>query len=484
MPSIQSGARAAHEGSRGRRCIAVLLLAVLMPLAGCASGTPVGLRVAASGLRYRPATPPTLPREQPVRVVAPLEDGSGTDEGESTVGVPTVRLEMGEGEPRVFTPPALPAVQVEEVELREALARLVLELRLLVRTPPPGPPVLLASAGDVGRVDWAFQRTLRWGLWCQPGQSPQEDGCLSLLERGLSLGECERVHLALGFALDTVWEGAVAGLRESFDAKVLWAMVGGFAVSYVLMLAAPEPVFTKGVALALTAYMVAYLGVGPFWELVKASRNVVEASRRAVTFAELEEAGHRFGRRLGENGARVVILLMTAALGGQQGLAARGATLPGFGWATWLSATQLRLPVLALESVRSIQLTASGGLVIGVAPTAMAMAAQGMGGEQHSVYISLGDTGHVQYVGITNDLARRSAEHLRQNGFRIRELLEDLSREDARAVEQALIEIHGLAKNGGTLLNRINSIAHSNPKYAAMVRRGRELLESIGYRVE
>ena len=56
-----------------------------------------------------------------------------------------------------------------------------------------------------------------------------------------------------------------------------------------------------------------------------------------------------------------------------------------------------------------------------------------------------------------------------------------LSREDARAVEQALIEIHGLSKNGGTLLNRINSIARSNPKYAAALRRGLELLESIGY---
>ena len=42
--------------------------------------------------------------------------------------------------------------------------------------------------------------------------------------------------------------------------------------------------------------------------------------------------------------------------------------------------------------------------------------------------------------------------------------MKNLSREDARAVEQALIEIHGLSKNGGTLMNRINSIARSNPK--------------------
>lgn len=56
-----------------------------------------------------------------------------------------------------------------------------------------------------------------------------------------------------------------------------------------------------------------------------------------------------------------------------------------------------------------------------------------------------------------------------------------LSRSDARAVEQTLIEIHGLGKNGGTLLNQINSIATSNPAYASQLQRGYQLLQSIGY---
>ncbi len=418
----------------------MLLVTALSLLTGCATGAPVGRRM----------------------------------------GAGTVGLVLGEGAPLVFTPPPLPAVHLEEAELSEALAGLVLELRLSVRAPPPGPPVLLAAAGDAARVDRAFQSR----LWCQPGQSPQEDGCLSLLERGFSVDEYERVQLSLSFAFDTVWEGATVALRESFSSKALWAMAGGLAASYILMLAAPEPVFTKGVALVLTAFMVAYLGVGPFWELVEASRELVESSRRAVSFAELEEAGHRFGLRVGENSTRAIILLATAALGGRQGLAAKGATLPGFGWATWLSSTQLHFPLLAVESVRSIQLSASGRLVIGLAPTAMAMAAQDSDGGDHSVYRSLNSRKQVQYVGITNEVARRYAEHLRQNGFRIQKLLGNLSREDARAVEQALIEMHGLAKNGGSLVNRINSIARSNPRYAAMVSRGRELLESIGYGME
>jgi filamentous hemagglutinin len=56
-----------------------------------------------------------------------------------------------------------------------------------------------------------------------------------------------------------------------------------------------------------------------------------------------------------------------------------------------------------------------------------------------------------------------------------------LTRSDAKAVEQALIEIHGLSKNGGSLLNLINSIAKSNPAYAAQLTRGLDLFTAAGY---
>ena len=89
--------------------------------------------------------------------------------------------------------------------------------------------------------------------------------------------------------------------------------------------------------------------------------------------------------------------------------------------------------------------------------------------------------GQVQYVGITNNLARRAAEQLAKRGIQIEKVIGGLSRVDARAVEQTLIEIHGLQKNGGTLINRINSIARTNPVYADAVRRGMEILEKAGY---
>lgn len=97
------------------------------------------------------------------------------------------------------------------------------------------------------------------------------------------------------------------------------------------------------------------------------------------------------------------------------------------------------------------------------------------------VYLSKNADGVTQYVGITNNIARKQAEHLASKGIEIEPLMKNLSRSDARAVEQALIEIHGLGKNGGTLINKINSTGKTNPQYAKSLERGYELLKSIGY---
>lgn len=114
------------------------------------------------------------------------------------------------------------------------------------------------------------------------------------------------------------------------DARVLKAMVVSAMATYVLLLAVPEPVLTKSVTLVLTAYMVAYLGAGPFLDLVRACVALRAETQRATTYTALEEAGARFGRVIGSNGARIIITLVAAALGGKAaGLATRGPGLPG-----------------------------------------------------------------------------------------------------------------------------------------------------------
>ncbi|GIV67075.1 MAG: hypothetical protein KatS3mg047_1468 [Bellilinea sp.] len=88
--------------------------------------------------------------------------------------------------------------------------------------------------------------------------------------------------------------------------------------------------------------------------------------------------------------------------------------------------------------------------------------------------------GVTKYVGITNDFVRRAGEHLRTRSWVIEPLqgLEHLSRADARAVEQVLIEKYGLAN----LYNQINSISPNNPIYHDAISRGLEILRIIGHK--
>ena len=99
-----------------------------------------------------------------------------------------------------------------------------------------------------------------------------------------------------------------------------------------------------------------------------------------------------------------------------------------------------------------------------------------LGTGEVSVYISKLGKSVVQYVGITNDIVRRAGEHARSKGIVIIELITKMSRADARAVEQVLIEWYEMNKNGGTLLNCINSISPQNPVYTQLIERGNEIL--------
>ncbi|MEE5061980.1 GIY-YIG nuclease family protein [Pseudomonas alliivorans] len=93
--------------------------------------------------------------------------------------------------------------------------------------------------------------------------------------------------------------------------------------------------------------------------------------------------------------------------------------------------------------------------------------------------------GVTRYVGITDDIVKRGQAHLRQKGIVVSKIrgLDNISRADARAVEQTLIDYHGLGKDGGTLINKINSISSvKNPtKYEQGLIRGAELLKKAGY---
>jgi hypothetical protein len=88
--------------------------------------------------------------------------------------------------------------------------------------------------------------------------------------------------------------------------------------------------------------------------------------------------------------------------------------------------------------------------------------------------------GRTVYVGITQNFKQRADYWSNARNWNIepvRGLYENLSRYDARAVEQVLIEHYGLAN----LENQINSIAATNAIYQAAVQRGNEILQTIGF---
>lgn len=104
------------------------------------------------------------------------------------------------------------------------------------------------------------------------------------------------------------------------------------------------------------------------------------------------------------------------------------------------------------------------------------------------VYLSLNAKKLVQYVGITNNFAVRAAAHLgKTNDFTIQEIkgLANLTRAQARSVEEVLIEYYGLegkAGQTGQLLNRINSISDARYIYKQSLKQGLKLLKQVGFK--
>jgi hypothetical protein len=82
------------------------------------------------------------------------------------------------------------------------------------------------------------------------------------------------------------------------------------------------------------------------------------------------------------------------------------------------------------------------------------------------------EKGKAVYIGITNDLGRRGFEH----GTKLVPVLLARTRQEARAVEQVLIERYGLRN----LRNQINSISTKNPIYKEAIEIGKRLLREVG----
>ncbi|HZI09340.1 MAG TPA: Tox-REase-5 domain-containing protein [Myxococcus sp.] len=262
-----------------------------------------------------------------------------------------------------------------------ALARLVLELPLSLRPAEAGWLVRASSQGRT--MDAVMQGALRrdYGRWCEAHEAPGD--CLSLLENGLGLDAGDRLKVALGLSLDPMHESLADAVEETLNPTFFKAVVVSALVSWVVLAAAPEPLFTKAAAV-VAVVMLAYMGGDAFLALVAACRELHAAAGRATTFQELEEAGERFGRVVGTQGARVFVLAISLVVGrgtagGTTWLASRMPLLPGFAEASALGASQVGVNLAAAGQVSAVAVV-EGTIAITLAPTAVAMSALGSGG--------------------------------------------------------------------------------------------------------
>ncbi|HYO67158.1 MAG TPA: hypothetical protein VEU33_13875, partial [Archangium sp.] len=318
-----------------------------------------------------------------------------------------VRLDTGESEALDFTPRrgGVP-VQLRTGDLEASLAELARDVR------PATHPLRHARRRMAGSV-WHEALYLKWeldsegeaaqgvaqaclelthayGRWCE--RQGRARDCLSLLKEGPLLNADGRYALAMEFALGSVWNETADAFKDMASPEAVRATLVSAMAMYMMLWSMPEPV-SKGLAATLTAGLIAYLGVDTVWSLIQGWRLLVEEADRATTFAELREAGERFGRVMGKNSARVFLLLTTAAMGNTAGLAVKGPGLPGAAQAAVLSEMQAGFRWAAVGEVHSVAVSAEGSFTIALAPGALAMSAQGAGrggtsSTPASVYIS------------------------------------------------------------------------------------------------
>ena len=334
-----------------------LALAALMLVTACATGT-------STGAAYR--SPQRMQYDSPE---------SWALESESEVGE---RKETVFGElPTDFAP-----VQVSDAEFSAAMVSLWLDMPLWVaafrRPLYVGRRLALASTslgGDAEQSDLA----LSYGQFCERLHTPGD--CLTLLENGPHFQDDDKRNLALALAVGPALEGVNSEMRAMLDPTRMLAMLSISITIYMALLLAPVPEpITKGAALVFSAALWGYLGY-EFFDLLRAYARLYEDAPRASTFAELREIGDRFGRVIGPNSIRILVIVGTAAIGETVALASKAPKLPGFTQASERVADRTGLSLLetAIGAERLVVSVPEGAIRVVLAPHAVAMVAQGSG---------------------------------------------------------------------------------------------------------
>ncbi|AKJ05687.1 hypothetical protein ATI61_102744 [Archangium gephyra] len=259
-------------------------------------------------------------------------------------------------------PLATRPVPIARAEFQQAFQRLAQDVRLGARTPRQAAHALLGLLGpppEVPRVeasgDWKLEAYAGRGYtwiperqegpvvltpqaeealrenylkWCEPLGGGD---CRGLLDDGGYLRTDDRRTLALSIALGHVLDETQAALgRELLDTRALVSMVVWTVALYCAMWLVPEPA-TKALAAGMTLLLMSYLGLSTVYGLMDGWARMADTAHHATTFEELRAAGAEFGKVLGEDAARAMILAVATLSGHTLGqVVARVKSLPGF----------------------------------------------------------------------------------------------------------------------------------------------------------
>lgn len=307
----------------------------------------------------------------------------------------TLRLDTRQGPPRLHhAPGGKKPVELHQDEFKVTLAELARDVRPATvplrharrlmfdvpwqeevflhwtghrLVPDPSPKGVSKTAQEADALTLAYER------WCESKGSSRD--CRALLKEGPVLGPEGRYALAMEFAMGSVWPETMDAFKDMAHPESVRATIVSAMAMYMMLWVLPEPV-SKGVAATLTVGLMAYLGVDTVWSLIRGWMLLVETVDHVATFAGLREAGERFGRVMGQNAARVFIMLATAAIGDTAGLAVKGPGLPGSPQAALLAEAQGGFRFVAMAEVESVAVSSEGAFTLTLAPGAVAMTAQ------------------------------------------------------------------------------------------------------------
>jgi len=266
---------------------------------------------------------------------------------------PPVRINsLPGGRLRLSFPTSVPSLDQERLSVEEI--RPLLAAFMSFR--PRATPRLRLMLESPGRTGSGQGTATPWELRLREEFLSQYGPALLPVPESL---ETSRLYLALKLSTRYMDDGIREAAQELFSAPAFLASVSLSVLVYFAAWLAPEPLFSKAFAAALTVRLSLLVGLVELGQLARACLRLYQEAEAATTPQPLEAASERFGKTLGGTALRVLVVV--ASLGVPQVLP----KVPEGGLWTLLSPMR-HAPAggPALESIAMAHVVADGSLII------------------------------------------------------------------------------------------------------------------------